>query len=104
MDVIRRTWHLGLGALSLTKEKAEELVDELIRRGEVESGEKFKTVDTLLQEAEQQEKVFDLKIANCVQRVVADMGLPTRKDIDEILLLLRSIDRKIPGPGARDVV
>ncbi len=104
MDIIRRTVLLGLGAVALTKDKAEELVDDLIRRGEVKSGEKFKTVDDLIQEAEKQERELDRKIAGCVQRVVADMGLPTRKDLDEILITLRNIERKISAPEQKDVV
>ena len=46
MDIIRRAVLLGLGVISLTKEKAEDMVDDLIKRGEVASGERFKVVDT----------------------------------------------------------
>ncbi len=103
MDIIRRSVLLGLGALSLTKEKAEELVDDLIRRGEVASGEKARSVDDLLQEAQRQEREIDRKITGCVQRVVADMGLPTKRDLDEILITLKNIERKISPPDTRDV-
>ena len=33
MDVIKKALLVGLGVISLTKEKAEEMVDDLIRRG-----------------------------------------------------------------------
>jgi len=102
MDIIRRALLLGFGVISLTKEKAEELVDDLIRRGEVASGEKFKAVDGLLKQAEKQEKELERKIAGTVQKVVADMGLPTKKDLEEISTTLKKIESKISVPEKKD--
>ncbi len=102
MDIIRRVVLLGLGVISLSKEKAEEVVDDLIRRGEVASGEKFKAVDTLLKEVDKQEKELEHKIAGTVQRVVADMGLPTRKDLEEIAHTLKNIESKLSSPEKKD--
>jgi polyhydroxyalkanoate synthesis regulator phasin len=102
MDIIRRAVLLGLGVISLTKEKAEEVVDDLVKRGEIASGERFKTVDTLLKEAEKQEKELERKISGTVQRIVADMGLPTKKDLEEISATLKKIETKISSPDKKD--
>lgn len=102
MDIIRRAVLLGLGVISLTKEKAEEVVDDLVKRGEVASGERFKAVDTLLKEVDKQEKVLEQKIAGTVQKVVADMGLPTKKDLEEIASTLKKIESKISSPEKKD--
>jgi polyhydroxyalkanoate synthesis regulator phasin len=102
MDIIRRAVLLGLGAISLTKEKAEEVVDDLVKRGEISSGERFKTVDRLLKEAEKQEKELEQKIAGTVQKIVADMGLPTKKDLEEISKTLKKIESKISAPEKKD--
>ena len=102
MDIIRRAVLLGLGVISLTKEKAEEVVDDLVKRGEVASGERFKAVDTLLKEVDKQEKEIEHKIAGTVQKVVADMGLPTKKDLEEIANTLKKIENKISFPEKKD--
>ena len=102
MDIIRRAVLLGLGVISLTKEKAEEVVDDLIKRGEIASGERFKTVDTLLKEAEKQEKELERKIAGTVQKIVADLGLPTKKELEEISKTLKKIESKISVPEKKD--
>ena len=102
MDIIRRAVLLGLGVISLTKEKADELVDDLVKRGEIASGEKFKTVDRLLKEAEKQEKELERKITGTVQKVVADMGLATKKELDEISKTLKKIENKISVPEKKD--
>jgi polyhydroxyalkanoate synthesis regulator protein len=48
----------GLGALSLTREKAEEIVDTLIKRGEVSRGDRKVAIDDLIAKAEEQAKKF----------------------------------------------
>jgi polyhydroxyalkanoate synthesis regulator phasin len=87
--------------ISLTKEKAEELVDDLIKRGEVAREEKFKIVDKLLKEAEKQEKELIGKITGSVQKVITDLGLPTRKDLKEISNRLEDIEKKISPAGEK---
>jgi len=95
MEIIRKAMLLGLGVLSLTKEKAEEMVDELIKRGEVSGEEKFKMVGQLLKEAEKQEEQLTGKINETVQKVIAKMGLATKKDLEDILKRLEEIAKRI---------
>lgn len=95
MDIIKKAMLLGLGVISLTKEKAEELVDDLIKRGEVTREERFKIVDKLLKEAEKQEEELFGKISETVQKVITDLGLPTKKDLDEISKRLEEIEKRI---------
>lgn len=102
MDIIRRAVLLGLGVISLTREKAEELVDDLIKRGELASGERFKAVDTLLKEVDKHEKELEQKISGTVQKVVADMGLPTKKDLEEIAATLKKIESRLSASDTKD--
>lgn len=82
LDIFRKTFLLGLGLTSLTREKAEEFIDELIKRGEVESKEKGKAVDDLIQKAKEEEKKFNEKLNDAVQNVISNMGITTKKDIE----------------------
>lgn len=102
MDIIRKAVFLGLGAISLTKDKADEIVDDLIKRGEVASAERFKTIDRLLKEADRQEKELQRRIDSTVQKAVADMGLATRRDLEEIVETLKKIEARIPFPEKKD--
>jgi polyhydroxyalkanoate synthesis regulator phasin len=58
MDIFRKAIFLGLGAIAMTQDKAEAFVDELIKKGEVASSERYKTIDKLLKEADRQQKAF----------------------------------------------
>ena len=102
MDTIRKAVLLGIGLICLTKEKAEEMVDDLIKRGEVASSERFKTINTLLNEADKQEKELERKIGATVGKIIGDMGLPTRKDMENIAETLKRIEAKLSSGEKKD--
>ena len=95
MDIFRKVIFFGLGAIAMTQEKAEEFVDELIKKGEVASTERYKAVDKLLKEADKQQKEFQDKVSESVQKTIANMGLPTKKDWDEVKETLKRIEMRL---------
>ena len=52
MSVVKNIMLLGWGVASVTRDKVEEAVEELIRRGEVASADKSKAIDELQQKAQ----------------------------------------------------
>lgn len=52
MSVLKKVMLMGVGAFNITREKAEEMVDELVRRGEIAAGDKAKAIDELQQKAQ----------------------------------------------------
>lgn len=52
MSVLKKIMLMGVGAATLTREKAEEMVEELVRRGEVAAGDKAKAIDEIQQRAQ----------------------------------------------------
>jgi len=97
MDALKKAMLLGLGVISLTKEKAEEAVDDLIKRGEgeVSREERFKMVDRLLKEAEKQEEELTGRISETVQKAITKIGLATKKDLEDISKRLEEIEKRI---------
>jgi polyhydroxyalkanoate synthesis regulator phasin len=88
-DLLKKTYLFGLGLASLTKEKAEELVDDMIKRGEVAEKDRGKIIEDMLNRVqEEQEKLFKT-VRDYVKKVVHDMGLPTR---DEYLELQKRVE------------
>lgn len=88
-DFLKKTYLFGLGLASLTREKAEEMVDDMIKRGEVAEKDRSKIVEDMLTRVqEEQEKLFKT-VRDYVKKVVHDMGLPTR---DEYLELQKRVD------------
>ena len=83
-ELIRKTVLAGIGAATLTKEKAEELVDELIQRGEVASEERPKVVRELVTKAEKASKEWHERVEKAVKETVERLGIPTKADLDAL--------------------
>jgi len=52
MSVLKKIVLAAVGAATLTREKIEEIVDELVKRGEVASGDKAKVIDEIQEKAQ----------------------------------------------------
>lgn len=95
MDILRKAIFLGLGAITITREKAEAMVDELIKKGEVASAERYTAIDKLLKEADAQQRQLQDKVNAAVQKTIAEIGLPTKKDWDEVKEALKRIEMRL---------
>ncbi len=95
LDIVKKTLLLGLGVASLTKEKAEEIVNELVKHGEVASKDRPKVINDILQKAEEEKKKFISKIKETVKTVVNEMGLPGKDDIDELKKKINELEKTV---------
>ena len=51
MSVLKKAMLFGVGMASLTKDKAEELVEDMIKRGEVAAGDRAKAIEEIHEKA-----------------------------------------------------
>ena len=101
MDSFRQAMLLGLGAISVTKEKAEEIIDVLVKLGEIEMKDRAATVEQLLKEAERRKSELEGKVSASVRKVMTEAGLPTQKDLKTILKRLDDMEKAISKPRSR---
>lgn len=95
IDLLRKTLLAGIGAAVLTKEKVEELVGELVKRGEIASKEGPKLVKELLQESQKAKKELEEKIEEATQKTLKKLRLATRAEIEELKVNLEKLEKKI---------
>ncbi len=84
MSTIKNIVYLGVGMASATREKVEEMVEDLVKRGEVASADRSKAIDELTQRA---------------QATAADVRKIVDERIEAVGKKLRWIDdlRKVQG-------
>jgi polyhydroxyalkanoate synthesis regulator phasin len=93
-DLITNLFLAGLGAMALTKEKAEEVVAELIQKGEVNRDEAKAVVDSLVEKGKK-EKANVMELVRCeVRKVIEDMGVPSRAEFEELKKKLEGMEKK----------
>ena len=95
IDLLRKTLLAGIGAAVLTREKVEELVGELVKRGEIASKEGPKLVKELLQESQKVKKELEEKIEEATQKTLKKLRLATRAEIEELKVKLEKLEKKI---------
>ncbi len=75
----------GLGLLSMTREKAQEIIDDLSHEGEVQKSEVKQWVDQLSNRGEEERQALRKLIRDEMKKVMDDMGLATKEDIQKLI-------------------
>jgi polyhydroxyalkanoate synthesis regulator phasin len=105
-DLIKRSYLLGLGVLTLTRERIEEAVDDLVKRGEVAEKDRRQVLDRFVERAREEQGRLTDTIKVGVEKVIHEMGLPTRKEYDDLAQRLEQLEKQKPkrkrGGTSRD--
>lgn len=86
----------GIGALSMTRQRAEEIFEEYVRRGQAQRSGQAHFVEELMSSSERARADLEAIIARQVRQALIEMNLPTREDIAR---LETKLDRV--GAGAK---
>lgn len=86
---------MGLGALVVTKEKVEEIVDELVKKGEVGQEEGKKLVSELIKKGEESKKEVGAQIEKIVKGVIEKLDISTHKELDELRSKIEGLKEKL---------
>ncbi len=78
----------GLGALTMTREKAEKIFDEYVKRGELEKESRTGFIKDVMDSAEKTRKDLEKLISDEVKKTINSMDIATKEDI-------RHIERKL---------
>ncbi len=87
-DLIKKTILAGVGLAAMTKDKVEELAEELTKKGKLSEKEAKELLDDLLKRSKRAKKDLNKKMENVVTKVLKKMDVATKKDIARL-------DRKI---------
>lgn len=74
----------GLGAFSMTKEKAEQIFDEAVKKGMAQRENKPGFVKELMDNAEKARKDLEKLVSDQIQKVISQMPLATKEDIKRL--------------------
>ena len=83
-DLIKKMILAGLGALSLSREKAEEISRDLIKRGELAETDEAKFVRDLMDLVAKNKAGLEEKVEKAVEKAMAKLDIPSRKEINAL--------------------
>jgi polyhydroxyalkanoate synthesis regulator protein len=84
MGVLKKTVLAGIGALSLSRKRATEIVEELIKQGELAEGQKAKAVKELMEKGEASAKEFTKEVQEQVKKAVGKIKGPAKDKVQEL--------------------
>lgn len=94
-DVIERAFLAGIGAAALTKDHIQELVDDLVRKGQITTEEGREVADRLLKRSREEAKGALKKADSSLQGVFRDMGLVARSEWEDLDFRLRQLEMRV---------
>jgi polyhydroxyalkanoate synthesis repressor PhaR len=84
MDILKKTYLASLGAIEITKNKAEELIDTLIKKGEIKKGERADAVIELMDKVHDNVKTFKDKVSSEVEEKIHHMKVAKKTDLENL--------------------
>ncbi len=84
MEILKKTILASIGVFEITRAKAEEIVDTLIKQGEIAKSKRAEAVLELLAKAEQSGKEMKDRITSDIENAFEKMKVVKKKDLDEL--------------------
>jgi polyhydroxyalkanoate synthesis regulator phasin len=84
-SLLEKGFLAGIGLLSMTREKAQKVIEELTHEGEVQKNEVKEWVDQLSSRGEEERQALRKLVRDEVKKVLDEMGLATKEDIQKLL-------------------
>ena len=83
-ETLDKVFLAGLGAMSMTKEKAEQIFDEYVKKGAVERDQKGGFVKEILDTAEKTRADMEKMVGDQVKKAIASIPLATKEDLKRV--------------------
>lgn len=100
-DMLERVFLLGVGAASITREKVQELVDELVKKGQLTKEEGEALLDKTAERAREQSVNIKEMASDAYQDTLRTMNIARQEQIEELEHRIAVLESKVYGKPAR---
>ena len=84
VDILKKTMLASLGAFEVTRQKAEEIIDTLIQKGELAKSERSQAISELMDKAQDSTQKLRDRVTDEVTRAVENIKVAKKRDLDEV--------------------
>jgi poly(hydroxyalkanoate) granule-associated protein len=98
-DLARKAMLMGIGALSMTKEAVENVVEELVKKGELTQQEGKKLADEVLERGRKEQARIQEAVEKAVVKVITDAGVATKADLERIEARVAALEQDLKSCG-----
>ncbi len=94
-ELIERTFLAGMGAAALTKDRIQEVVEEFVRRGQLDREEGLDVVEQLVERSREEARAVLKKADSSLQGAYRDLGLTPKGELDDLRLLVDQLSHRV---------
>jgi len=97
-ELFKKFLYTGVGLASLTAEKLQETVDELVGKGKVSKDEGKKIVDDFVDRVDDQRSDIEKRMREMADNIASSINLPkmaTKEDIEALMNRLETLEAKV---------
>ena len=94
-ELVEKTMLAGIGALSLTRERARALVDDLVERGEARHEAAEKLVDRWVKRGEEEREALHKLVKDEIERALGAVNLATKEDIAALSKQMETLAQRL---------
>lgn len=94
-DLIEKTFLAGMGAAALTKDRVQELVEDLVRRGQLNSDEGREVVDRLVNRSREEARTVLKKADLGLHGAYREIGLSTKREMEDLEFRVRQLEMRV---------
>jgi polyhydroxyalkanoate synthesis regulator phasin len=84
LEFFEKAYLAGLGAFSVTKDKAKEIVDELVEKGKITAEEAPKFLKDVIAKAEEGKKELELRIQKGTEEALKKLNVASKSEIEAL--------------------
>jgi len=94
MTMMKKMFYFGLGAATMTRERAERFFDDMTQRGELSKTEARQFVDSAVKKGEEERQAIRKMIKDEIESWHQDMGMVSRSEFEALENRLKELEQK----------
>ncbi|TMV50188.1 polyhydroxyalkanoate synthesis regulator [Paenibacillus mesophilus] len=91
-DLFQKALSFGIGITVASKEKIEQAVDELVKKGQLAPSESKEMVDRLIEKGEEQKEDIKRLVRENMQKLFTELHVATKEDIGRLERRLEQLE------------
>lgn len=94
-DIMERTFLAGMGAAALTKDRIQDLIEEVVSKGQMNAEEGREVVERLVARSREEAKSVLKKADSSLQGAYREIGLGSKRDLEELVLRVEQLEHRV---------
>ena len=94
-DLVERTFLAGMGAAALTKDRIQELVEELTSRGQLNAEDGRELVERLAARSREEARTVLKRADASLHGAYKELGLGSKREIEDLTLVVQQLEHRV---------